>query len=78
MDFITSLPQSNDKTIIWVIIDRLSKYGHLCVLPKGVTAQKLAEYFVHEYVLLHRFPRSILTNRDPLFVSEFWQELFKL
>ncbi|XP_024041983.1 uncharacterized protein LOC127899384 [Citrus sinensis] len=78
MDFITSLPQSNGKTIIWVIVDRLSKYGHFCALPEGVTAPKLAEYFVREYVQLHGFPRSIVTDRDPLFISEFWRELFKL
>ncbi|KAH9666617.1 hypothetical protein KPL70_020713 [Citrus sinensis] len=78
MDFITSLPQSNGKTIIWVIVDRLSKYGHFCALPEGVTAPKLAEYFVREYVRLHGFPRSIVTDRDPLFISEFWRELFKL
>ncbi|KAH9670344.1 hypothetical protein KPL70_016945 [Citrus sinensis] len=78
MDFITSLPQSNGKTIIWVIVDRLSKYGHFCALPEGVTAPKLAEYFVREYVRLHGFPRSIVNDHDPLFISEFWRELFKL
>lgn len=56
----------------------MSKYGHLYALLEGVTTPKLAKYFVCKYVRLHAFSRSIVTDRDPLFINEFWQELFKL
>lgn len=78
MDFITSLPSAGGKTVIWVIVDRLSKYGHFCALPEGLTAPKLAEYFIQVYVRHHGFPRSIVSDRDRLFISMFWKELFRL
>nr|GMC63077.1 Transposon Ty3-I Gag-Pol polyprotein [Ipomoea batatas] len=73
----SSLPDHTPPAIQSLLL-QLSKYGHFCALPDGVTAPKLAEYFVHEYVRLHGFPRSIVSNRDRLFISTFWKELFRL
>ena len=28
--------------------------------------------------MLHGFPRAIIFDKDPLFMSHFWQELLKL
>lgn len=36
MDFIAHLPPSSDKTSIWAIVDRLSKYTHFCALLTSV------------------------------------------
>ena len=33
MDFITGLPKSGNKSVIMVVVDRLSKYAHFCALP---------------------------------------------
>ncbi|KAL0409942.1 UNVERIFIED_CONTAM: UDP-glycosyltransferase 86A1 [Sesamum latifolium] len=46
MDFITHLPVSAGKTVIWVVVDRLTK--------------------------------TIVSDRDRLFLSGFWRELFRL
>ncbi|GKB89525.1 ty3-gypsy retrotransposon protein [Tanacetum coccineum] len=78
MDFITQLPPSKGKSCIWVIVDRLSKYAHFISLPPNYTAVTLASLFMHEIYRLHGLPKTIVSDRDPLFLSRFWKELFKL
>ena len=38
----------------------------------------VAELFTSMIIRLHGLPRSIISDRDPLFVSKFWQDLFAL
>ena len=77
MDFITSLPQSKGKVAIWVIVDRFSKFAHFIALPRGYTAASLATTFFKEIYRLLGLPNSIVFDRNPLFLSNFWKELFK-
>jgi hypothetical protein len=78
MDFITGLPKSKGYEAILVVVDRLSKYAHFVPLKHPYTARVIAEVFVKELVRLHGVPLSIVSDRDPIFMSNFWQELFKL
>uniref|UniRef100_M1BRB2 Integrase catalytic domain-containing protein n=1 Tax=Solanum tuberosum TaxID=4113 RepID=M1BRB2_SOLTU len=78
MDFITGLPPSHGRTVILVIVDRLSKYGHFIALPPKFTSHKIAKVFVQEYIRLHGFPSTIISDRDPIFLSEFWAEINRL
>lgn len=77
MDFITHLPPSKGRTVIWVIVDRLSKFAHFIALPTHYTAASLAALFMREIYRLHGLPKTIVSDRDPIFVSRFWTELFK-
>ncbi|KAK4385966.1 hypothetical protein Sango_2720600 [Sesamum angolense] len=76
--FITHIPSSNGHTVIWVVIDRLTKYAHFVGLSANVTAPSLAATFAVEIYRLHGMPKSIVSDRDPLFLSRFWSELFRL
>lgn len=78
MDFITHLPKSFGHIIIWVICDRLTKFVHFMALPPKFSAQDLAMRFSVEICRLHGMPRSIVSNRDPLFLSAFWKEIFRV
>ncbi|GAU42077.1 hypothetical protein TSUD_326550 [Trifolium subterraneum] len=78
MDFITGLPKSRGYEAILVVVDRLSKYAHFIPLKHPYTARSIAEVFAKEIVRLHGIPLSIVSNRDPIFMSNFWKELFKL
>jgi hypothetical protein len=77
MDFITGLPPSKGFTVILVVVDRFSKGVHLGALSAGFTAYKVAELFVSMICKLHGLPRSIVSDRDPIFISKFWKDLFK-
>ncbi|KAK8947224.1 hypothetical protein KSP39_PZI006735 [Platanthera zijinensis] len=78
MDFIEGLPRSQGKSVILVIVDKLSKYGHFLALSHPYTAETVVDLFTREIVRLHGLPSSIISDRDPTFVSKFWQELFRL
>ncbi|GAU23118.1 hypothetical protein TSUD_305660 [Trifolium subterraneum] len=78
IDFITGLPKSRGYEAVLVVVDRLSKYSHFILLKHSYTAKSIAEIFVKEIVRLHGIPQSVVSDRDPLFVSNFWMELFKL
>lgn len=78
MDFITGLPKSEGYTIIWVIVDRFTKFGHFIPLQHLIEAKILAQLFLDNITKLHGIPQTIVSDRDPLFLSQFWRELFKL
>ncbi|PNX95310.1 hypothetical protein L195_g018500 [Trifolium pratense] len=78
LDFITGLPKSKGFDAILVVVDRLSKYSHFILLKHPYSAKSVAELFIKEIVRLHGVPKSLISDRDPLFISHFWMELFKL
>ncbi|GKB65613.1 ty3-gypsy retrotransposon protein [Tanacetum coccineum] len=77
MDFITGLPPSKGNTVILVVVDMLSKYAHFGVLPTSFNAHKVAEVFLEIMVKHHGIPKTIVSDRDPIFVSAFWKQLFQ-
>jgi hypothetical protein len=66
MDFIVGLPKSGNKSIIMVVVDRLSKYAHSCALENPFTASTVAQLFMDRVFKLHGMPHSIVSDRDPL------------
>jgi hypothetical protein len=78
MDFTTGLPKSGNKSVIMVVVDRLSKYAHFYALQHPFTTSKLAQFFMDQVFKLHGMPHSIVSDRDSTFTRNFWQELFKI
>ena len=78
MDFITGMPLSKGFTVVLVVVDRFSKYEHFAPLPSNLNAHKVAEVFVEIVIKLHGLQKTIVSDRDPIFVSNFWTQLFKL
>jgi hypothetical protein len=78
IDFIEGLPKVAGKSVILTVVDRFSKYTHFIPLGHPYTAASVTQAFFDDIVLLHGFPSSIVTDRDPVFISNVWRNLFGL
>lgn len=71
MDFIIGLPQSQGKEVIFVVVDRLTKYGYFMELGHPYSAEQVAEIFMDSVYKLHGCPSTIVSDRDFVFLSNF-------
>ena len=78
MDFITCLPKSAGKDIIFVVVNRLSKYSQFMAISHSYTTASVAQTYLDNVLKLHGWPRSIVCDRDLVFISKFWQSLFTI
>jgi hypothetical protein len=78
LDFISGLPPTGKGNCILVVVDKLSKYAHFMILKHPFTALTVAKTFLSEVYRLHGLPTAIISDRDPIFTSRLWQELFRL
>lgn len=78
MDFIVSLPPSAGKSNVMVIINRLMKWASFVVLASSMTAMSVAKAFFENVIKIHGTPKSIISDIDQIFLSDFWKDLFKL
>lgn len=78
MDFIEGLPRSGSYNCILVVVDRFSKYAHFLPLSHPFTALQVAVVFMNHIFKLHGLPRATVSDRDKVFTSNLWRELFKL
>lgn len=79
MDFVTHLPTTPEafdcKT---TYVDRLTKRIHLVPSGSEDTAETVAKCFFRNIFRLHGLPDSIVSDRDPRFTSQFWQQLLNM
>ena len=78
MDFIVKLPLSKNTIMdikynsILVVVDRLTKYAHFIPWKEKGNAKDLAKVILKEIIANHGIPQSIISDRDKLFTSKFW------
>jgi hypothetical protein len=76
MDFIVGLPLMTHKfNSIWVIVDRLSKFGHFITGHTNYNVQMYADIYIAHVLCLHGVPKMIISDRGLQFVTHFWEQL---
>jgi hypothetical protein len=78
LDFIEGLPIFGKFDTILVVVDKFTKFGHFIQLKHLFTATIVAQAFVDNVLWYHNIPKVIISVQDKIFVSNFWQHLFKL
>jgi hypothetical protein len=78
MDFIERLPKSQKYDTIMVVIDKYTKYGHFIPLAHPFSALTVAQAYLDSVYKLHGLPKGIVSDRDKIFMSAIWRELFRL
>lgn len=76
IDFVTGLPQDNGYDSFISITDKFSKYVTLIANKTTDRAPDVASRFFTEYYPRFGLPSKIISDRDPKFISRFWQCLF--
>lgn len=61
-----------------MVVDLLTKYGHFIPLRHPFMVAGVAKSFFHTVYHLHGLLGAVISNRDRIFTSHFWFELFKL
>jgi hypothetical protein len=77
MDFIEALPKSEGHDTILVVVDKLTKYAHFISLAHPFSTRTIVQLFLDNVFKLHGLPLAIITDRDRIFTSQLWQDLFK-
>lgn len=78
MDFIEAPPKSKSKDTILVVVDRLTKYNHFIPLAHPFMTISTAKIFFNKVIKYHRPPKSVISDRDKVFISNFCKWLFKM
>lgn len=78
MDFIEGLPCSGRFNCILVVVDKFSRYAHFIPLAHPFSAADVAVAFMDNVYKLHSLPEQIISDRDRVFNSLFWRQLFAL
>jgi hypothetical protein len=78
MDF-KSFPQDKKGyDTVYVVIDRLGKRAYSIPCHKTTTAKDMAQLFISNVYRTHGPPDTIVSDRGPQFISEFWAEFCRI
>jgi hypothetical protein len=78
MDFITKLPRIRKKhDSIMVVVDKLTKATHFIPVKLTHKAANIDNIYMREIARLHGINKTIVSEMDKKFTSNFWKGLFK-
>jgi transposase InsO family protein len=78
MDYKSFPKDKHGYDTLWVVVDRLSKQAISIPCFKTVTARDMAEMYI-QHIYRHRgAPQTIVSDRGPQFISQFWAEFTRI
>ena len=73
------LPKSdNGNDGILIVVNRATKMVHLAPVKQTIMVIDTTRVYWNVVIKLHGIPRSIVSDRDPRFMSKFWHEFLKI
>jgi len=75
IDFVTGLPKANGFDGVMVTVCRFSKMAHFSPISKAYNGKEVARLFLQDIVRNHGVPKTIISDRDKVFTSHFWDEV---
>lgn len=76
MDFIDGLLISSHMSMIFTVVDKLTKSNNFFSLSHPYLACQVVEVFFNGVFKLHELQKIIVSDRDLVFTSSFWKGLF--
>jgi hypothetical protein len=78
MDFIIKFPRTaKQHDYIMVVVENLTKDSHFIPVKSTHKEANIVEIYMQENAKLHGVPKTIVSDRDSKFTSNFWKGLFK-
>jgi transposase InsO family protein len=78
MDFKSFPRNKNGYNAILVVVDRLSKQAFSLPCFKTTTAKDIAELYIQHIYHTKGVPDTIVSDRGPQFISDFWREFYQI
>jgi hypothetical protein len=76
LDFITGLQECDGYDAVVVFVDLFTKVTHIVPCHSTMDAHDIARLYITHIFKLYGLSRVMVCDRDPKFVSAFWQSLF--
>ena len=77
MDLVESFPETDCKhNRVLVVVDRLTKRVRYIPIRTTASMLEIAELFLQHIVREHGLPKTIVSDRKPGSLNQFWRELF--
>ena len=77
LDFITGFPLTQKQhDSIMVVVDKLSKSTHFIPVKSSYKVVNVVEIFLKEIFWLHGVAKTVISDQDVKFASNFWKSFF--
>ena len=74
--FITRLPISVRRhDAIMVVVDHFTNVAHFILVRSSYNEAMVAKIYMEQVVKLHKIPKKIIFDRDPVFTSSLWRSM---